>query len=140
MRNPAKNRNAATGWLAAFAGIAGVMHLIRAPGPAPGWQDVVMLFAASFAGLALFAIPFYQLEAARYNRLMRAEEVIARWVVSERDWPHFVMDEPARNSAKGADANIVELKPHITAPGVGSSLERVPSVLAATFIRCPVPG
>ena len=61
-----------------------------------------MVFAVSFAGLALFAIAFYQLEAGRHNRLVRGEDVIARWTVSRRDWQHFVMDEQGRNSVKGA--------------------------------------
>ena len=140
MRNPVKNRNAATGWLAAFAGLASVMSLLRAPGPAHGWPDVVMVFAVSFAGFALFAIPFYQLEASRYHRLMRGEDVIARWTVSERDWKHFVMDEPARNSAKGADANIIELNPKMTAQGVDVVIGKNAIIVGGDFHSLPRAG
>ena len=99
-----------------------------------------MVFALFFAGLALIAISFYQLAASRYNRLVRREDVIARWVVCEREWKHFVLEEPARNSAKGADTNIIELNPKMSSPGVEVVVGKMQFWLTAIYTRCHALG
>ncbi|MEO7997074.1 MAG: hypothetical protein ABI852_06490 [Gemmatimonadaceae bacterium] len=116
------------------------MTRLRPPVAAHGWQDVVAVFAGSFALLALIAIPIYHLEVSRYNRLLRGVDVIARWFVSPGDWKQFVHDEPARNSAPGANSNIVDLNPPMSAEGVEVVIGKNSLIVGGDFHSLPRAG
>ncbi|MEO7361049.1 MAG: hypothetical protein ABI120_12015 [Gemmatimonadaceae bacterium] len=54
--------------LEACDSLAIVMNGLRPPVDAHGWQDVVVVFPASFVLLALIGVSIYQLEVSRYHR------------------------------------------------------------------------
>jgi hypothetical protein len=106
MRNPRRSRDIALGIL--FGGAATLIATRAIVEPAAeGTGHVLLVIAVSAMTLAAIALPIFELESRRLERLRRGEDVIARWRVSREEWERFVAQEPARDAVEGARVNII---------------------------------
>lgn len=118
MRNPRRVRNIAL--VACLAGAAATTAAFTIPDAGPGFtlQAALGIGGLTSGVLGFVVALFTQIDARRKARLMRGDDVIARWRVDPARWHAFVHLNEKLDTERGALRNHLSIRRNAPAAGI----------------------